>query len=112
MADHCISCDTVLTVIDDDPNGDKNCVCARCEAEEGHDFDADPWVLFNRCGERMDAVSDYVAKHAKYHQGSYSVVLPNGRTVKSGDTYTLMRKVADAAGRAAAREKPQPSARA
>jgi hypothetical protein len=112
MADHCISCGAELTIIDDDLNGRKNCTCVRCRAEEKHDFDADPWALFNRCGERMDAVSDYVAEHAKYHQGSYSVVLPNGRTVKSGDTYTLMRKVADAAERAVARKKPKPSARA
>jgi hypothetical protein len=97
VANHCISCDTVLTVVDDDPNGDKNCVCARCEAEEGHDFDADPWCAFTREGCRMDVASDYVAKHAKYHRGSYSVVLPNGRTIKSSDTYTLMRMAVEAA---------------
>lgn len=50
---YCINCSTELTVVDEDPNGDKNCVCARCRAEEKHDFDREPNVTFDRLGRRV-----------------------------------------------------------
>jgi hypothetical protein len=48
----CINCGTDLCCIDYDPNGDKNATCARCRAEEEHDFDAEPDVKFARNGDR------------------------------------------------------------
>ena len=50
MTNYCINCLTELNALDDDPNGCKNCVCARCRAEEAHDFDAEPNVRFDRAG--------------------------------------------------------------
>jgi hypothetical protein len=50
--DNCINCGVELGCVDDDPNGDHNCVCARCRAEEAHDFDADPTAAFDRSGRR------------------------------------------------------------
>lgn len=47
---YCVNCTVELSYIDDDPNGEKNCVCARCRAEEEHDFDAEPDVGFDRYG--------------------------------------------------------------
>ena len=52
---HRIGCLTELNHPDDDPNGDKNCVCAKCRAEEAHDFDAEPDVKFDRRGHQIDA---------------------------------------------------------
>lgn len=51
---HCISCNKELTAIDDDPNGAFNSTCRRCEAEEAHDFDAEPDAVFSDLGERLD----------------------------------------------------------
>ena len=53
-ATYCIGCLTELTHLDDDPNGDKNCVCAKCRAEDAHDFDIEPHVKFDRSGRRID----------------------------------------------------------
>ncbi len=50
----CINCLTELNSLDDDPNGDKNCVCAQCRAEEAHDFDAEPNVRYDRAGRLID----------------------------------------------------------
>ncbi len=50
---HCIGCGTELLCIDDDPNGDRNATCARCVAEECHDFDLDPDAVFSRNGDRQ-----------------------------------------------------------
>ena len=47
--------------IDKDPNGDANCVCARCRAEESHDFDKEPHVKFDRSGKRIDYMDTCVA---------------------------------------------------
>jgi len=52
--EHCISCQVELNALDEDPNGDKNCVCAKCRAEERHDFDREPNVKFDRAGRRID----------------------------------------------------------
>jgi hypothetical protein len=53
--DYCISCGIeLIDELDSDPNGDKNCVCARCRAEEDHDFDAEPNVRFDRCGRMIE----------------------------------------------------------
>ena len=51
---NCINCTTPLNVLDDDPNGDPNCVCAKCRAEENHDFDMEPNVVFDRRGHRIE----------------------------------------------------------
>lgn len=48
--EYCLNCQTELNCLDEDPNGDKNCVCAKCRAEDSHDFDREPNVLFNRDG--------------------------------------------------------------
>ena len=50
----CLNCSTFLCHVDDDPNGEHNCVCARCQAEEEHDFDAEPNVKFDRSGNRIE----------------------------------------------------------
>ncbi len=52
--EHCISCQVELCHLDDDPNGDRNPVCARCRAEEDHDFDADPHAKFDRSGNYVE----------------------------------------------------------
>ena len=52
---NCINCLTELSELDDDPNSDKNCVCAKCRAEEAHDFDAEPNVKYDRRGHQIDA---------------------------------------------------------
>lgn len=49
----CIGCQVIMCYLDDDPNGDKNATCARCRAEEEHDFDAEPDAEFSRSGERL-----------------------------------------------------------
>ena len=46
--------------MDDDPNRDENAVCARCRAEEAHDFDVEPNVVFDRSGNMV--VDEYEAK--------------------------------------------------
>ena len=51
---NCINCTTPLNVLDDDPNGDPNCVCAKCRAEENHDFDAEPNAVYDRRGHRVE----------------------------------------------------------
>ncbi len=53
MKDYCIICGVDLTVVDEDPNGEKNCTCAKCRAEENHDFDAEPNAVFSRGGQRI-----------------------------------------------------------
>lgn len=52
ILDYCIHCGAKLTFLDEDPNGEGNCVCAKCRAEEKHDFDREPNVKYNRRGER------------------------------------------------------------
>lgn len=56
--EYCISCGRVLLLIDRDPNGDRNAVCAKCRAEEGHDFDAEPNVTFIRLGYRVESTPE------------------------------------------------------
>lgn len=51
----CIGCSTDLCILDDDPNGAHNSTCARCRAEEEHDFDMYPGVTFSRSGEYIEA---------------------------------------------------------
>lgn len=49
--DYCVGCgQELISAYDDDPNGEKNCICAQCRAEENHDFDAEPDVEFDRQG--------------------------------------------------------------
>lgn len=50
----CIDCGEQLCHLDDDPNGDRNATCARCKAQDEHDFDAEPGAVFSRSGERID----------------------------------------------------------
>jgi len=55
---NCIGCsDELIAALDADPNGDMNCVCARCRAEENHDFDAEPLVTFRRNGDRVESAT-------------------------------------------------------
>jgi len=51
---HCLGCGTELNHLDEDPNGDKNATCARCRAEEEHDYDLEPGVEFERDGSRKE----------------------------------------------------------
>lgn len=51
---YCIICGVLLNALDDDPNGDKNCVCAKCRAEEKHDYDAEPKAQYDRAGRRIE----------------------------------------------------------
>lgn len=61
----CIGCGEKLTSIDDDPNGEHNVTCARCRAEEDHDFDAEPSVEFNRDGSQADEETRHVPTDAQ-----------------------------------------------
>lgn len=49
----CVSCGNKLLFSDAHPNGDMSPVCAQCEAEQDHDFDAEPNVVYNRYGRRV-----------------------------------------------------------
>jgi hypothetical protein len=51
----CLNCLEELCGLDDDPNGEHNATCAKCRAEEDHDFDAEPDAVFNRDGSMADA---------------------------------------------------------
>lgn len=53
-AELCLGCHEELCTLDEDPNGEMNCVCARCRAEEEHDFDKEPNAVFGRAGRRID----------------------------------------------------------
>ena len=52
---NCINCGEELCNLDDDPNGDRNATCARCKAQDEHDFDAEPGAVFSRSGERVES---------------------------------------------------------
>lgn len=55
MIEYCLECqELLLDWIDSDPNGERNITCARCRAEQDHDFDAEPDVAFDRCGHMID----------------------------------------------------------
>ena len=47
---NCIGCLVELNHLDEDPDGGTHCVCAKCRAEEAHDFDKYPDTRFNRAG--------------------------------------------------------------
>lgn len=50
----CVNCGCpLMDAYDRDPNGDPNCVCAKCRAEDKHDFDKEPGVVFDRAGHRI-----------------------------------------------------------
>lgn len=51
----CLSCQHQLSSLDVDPDGAENTTCAKCRAEESHDFDAQPDALFDRAGRRIEA---------------------------------------------------------
>lgn len=57
----CIGCGDPLCHLDDDPSGSRNATCARCRAEEEHDFDVEPGVTFSRSGERVRADIEPIA---------------------------------------------------
>ena len=53
--DYCINCGTdLIPTFDEDPNGDMGCVCAQCCAEQEHDYDREPAVVFQRDGSRVE----------------------------------------------------------
>lgn len=60
--DYCIGCGEELCILDEDPNGDIGAVCARCEAEEDHDWDEYPDVEFDRSGEMIDKNDKFETK--------------------------------------------------
>lgn len=51
---NCINCGIKLTEIDRDPDGSLNVKCAKCEAEERHDFDVEPETKFDRLGRELE----------------------------------------------------------
>jgi len=52
---HCITCTTeLIPALDNDPNGQANCTCAKCRAEEEHDFDKEPNTKYNRAGRLIE----------------------------------------------------------
>lgn len=52
--ERCVNCGIELNeAIDSDPNGAKNCICARCRAEEAHDYDKEPNAAYDRHGRRV-----------------------------------------------------------
>lgn len=57
----CLSCPEQLCIVDDDPNGEGNATCAKCRAEEDHDFDKEPGAVFSRSGERIDNIRTKVS---------------------------------------------------
>jgi hypothetical protein len=58
MRDRCGDCsDVLIGHFDDDPSGREATTCARCVAEQGHDFDAEPGAIFRRGGDRMATCS-------------------------------------------------------
>ena len=55
MTKYCINCaEELIPAIDNDPNGDENCVCTRCKAEDNHDFEKYPNVRFDRYGNQTE----------------------------------------------------------
>jgi hypothetical protein len=47
----CLGCHTqLIPAYDADPNGDMSATCAKCRAEEAHDFDRWPKAVFDRSG--------------------------------------------------------------
>lgn len=81
MSDNlCLMCHTELGAVDDDPNGEKNPVCARCRAEEEHDFDAEPHVKFNRDGSSMTDTKDI---------GNLTLNKRVGDSIQIGDDITV-----------------------
>lgn len=59
---YCFECGDELNALDMHPNGDMPCICARCEAEQRHDFDKEPNARFNRAGDR---IADRVASRSR-----------------------------------------------
>jgi hypothetical protein len=68
----CLNCQTELNHLDDDPNGDKNAVCARCRAEEAHDFDREPDARFDRAGRRLEDVIELPKASVDAQEHSYT----------------------------------------
>jgi hypothetical protein len=63
MGTYCLGCGCeLIRAIDADPNGDMGCTCARCLAEENHDFDRYPGVVFDRRGHRVEQPKPEKAK--------------------------------------------------
>lgn len=52
--EYCLECGVPLSAIDNDPNEGKNTICARCHAQNCHDFDAEPQARYDRRGRRVD----------------------------------------------------------
>lgn len=52
---HCPIClRDMIPALDDSSNGEPECKCAQCRAEEEHDFDAEPLAKFRRSGARVE----------------------------------------------------------
>lgn len=56
----CYACACELNALDAHPNGDMPAKCAQCTAKDEHDFDAEPGVVFDRAGRRVDKWKDPV----------------------------------------------------
>jgi len=53
IINYCLGCGDNLRYLDRDPNGAENSTCAKCRAEEEHDFDMYPNVKFDRSGRQQ-----------------------------------------------------------
>ena len=52
---NCFECGCeMFDSIDSDPDGQQNATCAKCRAEQSHDFDLEPAAMFDRSGRRID----------------------------------------------------------
>lgn len=59
--DVCVECGVgLLPQFDADPNGSMNPSCARCRAENAHDFDADPDAAFDRAGHVIELTQNEI----------------------------------------------------
>jgi len=53
--EYCFNClEEMLPHFDNDLNGEANVKCAKCRAEESHDFDVEPDVEFDRAGRLVE----------------------------------------------------------
>ena len=62
---YCSGCGTMLEHCDRHPNGDMGVLCARCRAEENHDFDKEPDVRFTRDGTQIDPSDNTMRLHGE-----------------------------------------------
>jgi uncharacterized protein YjiS (DUF1127 family) len=58
---NCMTCQVELGHVDEDPNGDIGTKCARCLAEEEHDFDVLRDAEYDRSGNLIERIQNELA---------------------------------------------------